>query len=197
MYDKIDADAADTQEGHSILTPSAPGSVSDVLAVALAASDLQHIAAKVPGFTREMMNVADLLYTAEYAMVQQLNNIVSNLGLAPSSHISDAIGRANSIFIAVAERDALQSALDQFFVVFAGDKAQQCRSQWSTCVSWTRQRLSVAHPRALYAVGDAASLAERLRQLYAAIQHEPAYADVRETATVLTEQLAEFQHISL
>ena len=58
-----------------------------------------------------------------------------------------------------------------------------------------QQRLSIAnHPLAL---GDAASLAERLRQLYAAIQHEPAYADVRETATVLTEQLAEFQHISL
>ena len=185
MYGKIAASAAKTQEGLGILTPSGP--MSDVLTLASAASNLQYIAAAVPGFTRETLNVAELVYTAEWEMVKQLNNIAGNLGLPPFNHTSDAIGQARSIFIFVAERDALHSALDQFFVEVAGDKAQQCRSQWSTFVSWMRQRLSVAHPRAL---GDAASVAERL------LQQEPGYADVREAATVLTEQPGNSQHIS-
>ncbi len=167
---------------------------ADVPSLVSAASDWEKIASEVPGFTREMLNVADLLYKAEPALVDRFNAIAAGRGLEPVQHISQAIGRVTCIFISVAERDALESAMDQFFGDLAGDRGQLCRQQWTTCTMWMRKRLSVAHPLAL---GNAASLAGRLQRLHAEILQEPAYAAVREAAIVLTEQLAEDRDIAL
>lgn len=158
------------------------------------ASNLESTAAAAPDSTPEMLNVAKLLLKAEPDLVARFNSIAAGHGLPPERHISDAIGRASSKFISLAERDALESALDQFFAEAAGDKAQQCRQQWPTCDAWMRRHLAIAYPLFF---GSPASLAEWLQQLHAEVLQGSAYADVREAATVLAEQFAQSQRISL
>lgn len=85
VYENIEPTAADIQQDYVVLARSARA-VSDADAPSLvpAASDWEYIAAEVPGFTREMMNVADLLYKAEPALVDNIfNNIADGLGLQP------------------------------------------------------------------------------------------------------------------
>ncbi|KAK9868881.1 hypothetical protein WJX84_010144 [Apatococcus fuscideae] len=89
------------------------------------------------------------------------------------------------------EREALEISLDQFFAEIAGDSAEQCRQQWSTCVAWMRTRTSLAHPLV------AALKDSMLQQVHMDIQQQPGYAAVRAAAIALTEQLARTRAVDL
>ena len=117
---------------------------ADVPLLASAARHWQYVASHIPGFTPQMLSVADLLYATDHSLASHLNSISKNLGLQKFKHVSDAMDQVSSRFISVAEREALELTLDQSFGDIAGDSAPQCREQWSNCVDWMDTRASVA-----------------------------------------------------
>ncbi len=144
-----------------------------------------------PGFTPEMLVVADLLYAVDYSLVCLLNGIMVDRGLPEVNHVSDAIQQARSKFMLVTEGEALELSLDEFFAEIAGNSAQQCRQQWSTCVAWMRIRTSLA-------LAPVSTLMDpMLQQLHMDVQQEPGYAEVRAAAIVMTKHLAKLRCVNL
>ena len=186
--------SADVQQHHIVQVPYPSGFDADGPTLASDASSWRIIEAEAPGFTCEMDNVAILFNRTELGLVSRYNGIAKDLGLPPVDHISDATNRARNKFISTAEQYALELALGQFFTEIAGDKAQQCRKQLSICHSWTRTRHRALDPVILT---HPTLLAEELQQVWAEIQQDSAYEDIREAAMVLTEQFAQARHISL
>ena len=150
-------------------------------------SDFITHAAASPGFTPQMLNVADRLFKTEYELVNRLNAIMEPAGLTKVYHLSEAINGADNKFMSVAEKDALELALDTFFTEVAGDRALDCRQQWHICINWTRMRIAVAHPRSC---SNPSTRTQRLRQIHHSIQHEEEYELVREAAMAMTACLA-------
>lgn len=193
-HKKTNPATADVSNDHVFLTSSAPIPDADVPLLASAAKDWKYIVSHVPDFTPQMLSVADLLYVTNHSLAAHLNSIMKGLGLQKIKRVSDAIDRLDSKFISIAEREALELSLDQFFTEIAHDSAQQCREQWSTCVDWMDTRASLALPLVL---ASSASMPAKLQQLSSDIQHQPAYAAVREAATAMAKQLAKIRDIDL
>lgn len=125
-YDQIQPNAESIDKEYVVVYNTAGMSDPKVPLLAASASDWKCIAAELPGFTPQMLNVADLLYKTEYELVNRLNTILEPAGLTKVYHVSESISRANNKFMAVAEKDALELALDHFFTEIAGDNAQEC-----------------------------------------------------------------------
>ena len=193
-YEQIDPSAANIDKDHVVVYNTAGVSDADVPLLAASAFDWNYIAAESPGFTPQMLNVADLLYKTGFELVSRLNAIMEPAGLTQVSHVSEAISRANTIFISVAEKDALELALDTFFTEIAGDHALESRQQWHICINWMRTRLAVAHP---LSCSNPSNRTQRLRQVHHAIQHEEEYELVREAAMAMTACLARTWNIAL
>ena len=162
----------------------------------LAASglDWSHIAAELPGFTPQMLNVADLLFKTEHEVVNLLNSIMKLSGLAGVHHVSVSINQVHNKYMRVAERESLEAALDAFFIGIAGDHAQACRQQWPTCVKWMRMRAAIAHPSRCM---NTSTRTQQLRQIYYLIQCEKEYEPVREAAMAMTVCLTRMWNTSL
>lgn len=193
-YEQIEPNAAITDKDHVVVYNTAGVSDADVPLLAASAFDWNYIAAESPGFTPQMLNVADLLYKTEFELVNRLNAIMEPAGLIKVRHVSDAINRADNKFMSVAEKDALELALDTFFTEIAGDHALECRQQWHICINWMRTRLAVAHP---LSCSNPSTRTQRLRQVYQSIQHEEEYELVREAATAMTACLARLWNTAL
>ena len=140
-----------------------------------------------------MLNVADLVYKTEYQLVKRLNAIMEPAGLSAVYHVSDAVYRASSKFLSVAETDAIELALNTFFTEIAGEHALKCRQQWLTCVKWMRVRTSVVRP---VSCNNQITRARRLRQLHVNLQHT-GYEAVREVTKAMIACLARMWNISL
>lgn len=140
-----------------------------------------------------MLNVADLVYKTEYQLVKHLNVIMEPAGLSAVYHVSDAVNRASSKSLSVAEKDARELALNTFFTEIAGEHAQKWRQQWLTCVKWMRVRASVVHP---VSCNNQITRARLLRQLHVNLQHT-GYGAVREVAKAMVACLARMWNISL
>lgn len=186
-YEQIEPNAASIDKDHVVVYNTAGVWDADVPFLAASASDWKYIAAESPGFTPQMLNVADLLYKTEFELVSRLNAIMEPAGLTKVHYVSDAINRADNKFMSIAEKDALELALDTFFAEIAGDNALACRQQWHICINWMRTRLAVAHP---LSCSNPSTRYQRLRQIHHSIQHEEEYELVREAATAMTACLA-------
>lgn len=140
-----------------------------------------------------MLNVADLLYKTEHELINFLNAIMEPAGLTNVNHVSEAISRADNKFMSVAEKDALELALETFFVEVAGDGALECRQQWHICTHWMRTQIAVAHPLSR---SNPSTRSQWLRQIHHSIQHEEEYGLVREAAMAMTACLAKMWNIA-
>ncbi|DBA85414.1 TPA: hypothetical protein ACH3X2_006092 [Trebouxia sp. C0005] len=114
-------------------------------------------------------------------------------GLPQVYYVADAINRASSKFLCVAEKQALELALDTFFAEIAGNHALKCRQQWPICINWMRTRVAVTHPQTC----DPSNRIQRLRQIHASTQTEEEYDLVREAATAMAACLATMWNTSL
>ena len=191
-YEQIEPSTASIGKEHVVLHNTAAVPDADVPLLAASATDWQLITAEVPGFTPQMLNVADLLYKTDNELVKRLNDIMEPVGLTQVYHVADAINRASSKFLCVAEKQALELALDTFFAEIAVD-ALECRQQWPTCINWMRTRVAVAHPL----TRDPPNRIQRLRQIHASIQTQEEYDVVREVATAMAACLASMWNTTL
>ena len=177
------------RESYENIDPAA-----DVPLLAFTARDWQCIASYIPGFTLQMLSVADLPYATDHSLASHLNSVTKGLGLQKFKHVSDTMDQLSSRFISIAEREALELSLDQFFVDIADDSAQQCREQWSTCVDWTDTPTSVLRPLVLV---SSALMPATLQQLHSDVQHQLVYAAVGEAAMAMMKHLAKVWNIDL
>ncbi len=193
-YEQTDSNAADIDKDQVVVYNTAGVSDATVPLLAASAFDWDYIAAKLPDFTPQMLNVADLLYKTEFELVNRLNAILEPAGLTKVYHVSEAVSRADNKFMSVAEKDALELALDTFFTEIAGDHALECRQQWHICINWMRTRIAVAHPTSC---SKPSTRTQRLRQVHHSIQHEEEYELVREAAMAMTACLARMWNTAL
>lgn len=193
-YEQTQPDAESINNDYVVVYNTAGMSGPEVPLLAASASEWKYITAESPGFTPQMLNVADLLYKTEYELVNCLNAIMEPAGLTKVYHVSEAISQANNKFMSVAEKDALELALDQFFTEIAGDHAPKCRQQWHICLYWMRTRTAVVHPLSW---GNTSTRTQRLKQLHLSIQHEEEYEVVREAAMAMAACLARMWNTAL
>ena len=102
----------------------------------------------VPGFTIEMLRVAELMYKTDWYFTNKLNAVLLEQGLDGVNHVWNAIWKAKSKYTPEVEQIALSAALRQVFQPFVSDVLQtsSAMAQWYTCVSWMNSRNTVGHP---------------------------------------------------
>ncbi|KAL3142211.1 hypothetical protein ABBQ38_002559 [Trebouxia sp. C0009 RCD-2024] len=130
-HEHIDPNAANIDKDH-VVHNIARGSEAEVPLLAASKFDWICIAAESPGFTPQMLNVADLLYKTEFELVNHMNAIMEPAGLTKVYHVSEAISRADNKLMSVAEKDALELALHMFLY----------RDCWGSCIGMST---AVAH----------------------------------------------------
>ncbi|KAG0586985.1 hypothetical protein KC19_2G132700 [Ceratodon purpureus] len=145
------------------------------------ASQLGFVSQFVPGFTSEMLVVANLMYRVEYFLTNRLNSHLEAEGLGHVDHVMEAVNRSKNKFLLENEKKALKVALKNFFTAIGGNNVswKVLMSQWETCRDWQRRRLvTVAHP--LEHLG-------RLEEVKFNISCEKGYGAVREIALVMVD----------
>ena len=101
----------------------------------------------VPGFTEEMLLIADLMYKVEYFLTRRLNTILEAEGLGPVDHVMQALNRLKNEFIIKKNNKALRGALQRFFKSIGGNISEDVViAQWATCRDWQYRRVFFAHP---------------------------------------------------
>lgn len=155
---------------------------SDVPELAKKASQWDSVTQFVPGFTAEMLVVADMMYRVEYFLTKRLNTYLEAEGLAAVDHAMQAVNRSKmkDKFLHKNEKKALKVALKNFFTAIGGNNIswEVLMSQWAACRDWQCRRVTVAHP--LEHLGS-------LEEVKSNISREKGYAAVREIALVMVD----------
>ena len=148
IYEEVKGEDVKTDRDH-VLVYHGQNTVadSDVPGLVNKAVRWDSITRSVPGFSEEMLIIADLMYNADYTLTRKLNRYLVEEGVGRVDHVSQAINRSENQFIRKKEKQALLKALQRFFSSFGVNVPMNTLvNQWSTCRDWQRRRVSFAHP---------------------------------------------------
>jgi hypothetical protein len=143
----------------------------------------------VPGLEPEMMVMADLLDRADTLMTEDLSRLLDNAQLDPLNHVSELFNRLRSCKTSVSERQELTAAATKYFQQL-GLQLDVAAMQWTTLMQWRRKRIAFAHPLYANGQGHAVDL-DKLDALATAVETQPAYIKVKDTAGVMVKVLKE------
>ena len=189
MFEKVYPAKAIISKDHIVLFNSALVHDKEVLDLKWKV-DMWDSITKVPGFTKEMLQVAELMYSTIPYVVKKLNTILAEYKLAQVDHVLHAIYRLGNKYRTKEEKEETKFALKKCIMDVGGlDEctADAIRDQWPKCWKWTKAWVTFAHPFLDVELNV-------LLKLRNEIEVEPAYAEVHKAATFMVDLLMKTQY---
>lgn len=127
------------EKDHVLLHTSAATPDKSVPGIVVKAKKWDQVTANVPGFTPEMLTLADLLVSTHSRLVKQLNDHPTSYGAMNVTCVTDALYRLpyEPYDRALLTRQALEDVLGTAPTTF---------DQYHLCWEWKETRVSFAHP---------------------------------------------------
>ena len=142
VFERIDPMQAMLAKNHVLLYGHGKVRDEEVLELKRKADSWDSVTNLVPNFTHRMLLIADLVYKTDLLLVETLNLILEQNGVARVEHILHAIHRLGDTFKTEKERHLSGMALRKCFMEASNANvettATAIQHQWPTCWKWTK-----------------------------------------------------------
>jgi hypothetical protein len=183
VFEEVTPSAAQIDKDHVLVSPSAEAMPdADVPRLSAVASRWRSLAAEVPGMEPQMVVLVDLQSRTEPFLVQQLNCMLAEAGLAPVAYVSHLFGTMRARHTPEAQRKAMEEVAVQFCKKFGDEEMEVVAKQWRVLMDWRAKRVAFAHPL----LGNSLNK-DSLLELEQAVGTDANYASLKAAAHAMIE----------